>query len=89
MEESIVDPPHWGAGETGKYPRLRCVQGNLNHRKFMHVIEGGEITAGPDKSVLLSFSPYRPAEICSGDLMRQVCTDRFHMVQYDDSSNYS
>ena len=26
-------------------PRLKLVQGNLNHRKFMHVVEGGELRA--------------------------------------------
>ncbi|RXK42305.1 hypothetical protein M231_00295 [Tremella mesenterica] len=35
-----------------RQPRLRVVQGNLNHRKFMHVIEGGEIVAGPNGSTL-------------------------------------
>ena len=42
-------------------PRLRVVQGNLNHRKFMHVIEGGEIGAGPAGSTL----HYTTAEIRS------------------------
>ncbi|WVQ93824.1 hypothetical protein IAU59_000902 [Kwoniella sp. CBS 9459] len=33
-------------------PRLRVQQGNLNHRKLMHVIEGGEIRAGPNGTTL-------------------------------------
>lgn len=53
VEESVIDPPKWGDGEEGLFPRLRCQQGNLNHRRFMHVIEGGEIKAGPDGSVHL------------------------------------
>ena len=42
LEESIVDPPGWAGdlGDFGLMPRLRVQQGNLNHRKFMHVIEG-------------------------------------------------
>ncbi|ODO11029.1 hypothetical protein I350_01630 [Cryptococcus amylolentus CBS 6273] len=59
-EESIVDPPGWGEGRTdlgaegedfGKQPRLRMQQGNLNHRKAMHVIEGGDLRAGPNGQV--------------------------------------
>lgn len=56
LEESVVDPPGWGEGrdlqgedeEYGRQPRLRVQQGNLNHRKLMHVIEGGELRAGPN-----------------------------------------
>lgn len=33
----------------GMQPRLRFSQANLNHRKFMHVIESGEIYAGPNQ----------------------------------------
>lgn len=52
----MVDPPGWGEGrdlqgedeEYGRQPRLRVQQGNLNHRKLMHVIEGGELRAGPN-----------------------------------------
>ncbi|TXT13107.1 hypothetical protein VHUM_01508 [Vanrija humicola] len=33
-------------------PRLRVRQGNLSFKKFMHVIEGGELCAGPDGSTL-------------------------------------
>ncbi|ODN83517.1 hypothetical protein, variant [Cryptococcus amylolentus CBS 6039] len=60
-EESIVDPPGWGEGRTdlgaegedfGKQPRLRMQQGNLNHRKAMHVIEGGDLRAGPNGTTL-------------------------------------
>ncbi|ORX38271.1 hypothetical protein BD324DRAFT_577959 [Kockovaella imperatae] len=29
-------------------PRLKLVQGNLNHRKFMHVLEGGELRGQSD-----------------------------------------
>lgn len=49
LEESVVDPPEWdpSLGDLGLQPRLRVQQGNLNHRKFMHVIEGGELRAGP------------------------------------------
>lgn len=50
LEESIVDPPGWG-GQTDDFhtqPRLRCRQGNLSFKKFMHVIEGGELCAGPN-----------------------------------------
>ncbi|WWC85767.1 uncharacterized protein L201_000633 [Kwoniella dendrophila CBS 6074] len=35
-----------------KQPRLRVQQGNLNHKKLMQVIEGGEIRAGPNGSTL-------------------------------------
>jgi hypothetical protein len=28
-------------------PKLQSQQGNLNHRKFMHIIEGGDLRAGP------------------------------------------
>ncbi|WVO14546.1 hypothetical protein L204_102181 [Cryptococcus depauperatus] len=50
LEESVVDPPGWASeeGEYGKQPRLRVQQGNLNHRKLMHVVEGGELRAGPN-----------------------------------------
>ena len=41
------EPPERGDVAYGRDPRLRVQQGNLNHRKFMHVIEGGEIRAGP------------------------------------------
>lgn len=34
--------------EYGVQPRLMFSQGNLNHRKFMHVIESGELCAGPN-----------------------------------------
>lgn len=56
LEESIVDPPGWGVErkewkemkqEYYFQPRLRCQQGNLSFKKFMHVIEGGELCAGP------------------------------------------
>lgn len=60
LEESVVDPPGWGEGrdlqgedeEYGKQPRLRVQQGNLNHRKLMHVIEGGELRTGPNSTTL-------------------------------------
>jgi hypothetical protein len=60
LEESVVDPPGWGEGEgdtgsDGEYrsqPKLRSQQGNLNHRKFMHIIEGGDIRAGPTGYVI-------------------------------------
>ncbi|WVQ79999.1 hypothetical protein IAT38_002100 [Cryptococcus sp. DSM 104549] len=39
-------------GEYGRQPRLRAQQGNLNHRKLMHVIEGGELRAGPNGTTL-------------------------------------
>ncbi|WVR03474.1 hypothetical protein IAU60_000465 [Kwoniella sp. DSM 27419] len=58
LEESVVDPPGWGRGlsdvedEYGRQPRLRVQQGNLNHRKLMHVIEGGELRAGPSGTTL-------------------------------------
>ncbi|WWC58065.1 uncharacterized protein I303_100600 [Kwoniella dejecticola CBS 10117] len=38
--------------EYRRQPRLRVQQGNLNHKKLMHVIEGGEIRAGPDGTTL-------------------------------------
>jgi hypothetical protein len=55
MEESVVDPPGWGEDgdvpegekEYRTQPKLRSQQGNLNHRKFMHIIEGGDLRAGP------------------------------------------
>jgi len=56
MEESVVDPPGWDVGaessarlssDYGIQPRLSFIQGNLNHRKFMHIIESGEISSGP------------------------------------------
>ena len=28
-------------------PRLKLVQGNLNHRKFMHIVEGGDLRGSP------------------------------------------
>jgi hypothetical protein len=43
---SVVPP-----GSSEEYraqPRLRCRQGNLSFKKFMHVIEGGELCAGPN-----------------------------------------
>ncbi|RSH85661.1 hypothetical protein EHS25_003801 [Saitozyma podzolica] len=54
LEESVVDPPEWdpSLGDFGLQPRLRVQQGNLNHRKFMHVIEGGELRAGPSGSTI-------------------------------------
>ncbi|KAK6905162.1 hypothetical protein I203_105982 [Kwoniella mangroviensis CBS 8507] len=61
LEESIVDPPEWGESgrdednselEYRRQPRLRVQQGNLNHKKLMHVIEGGEIRAGPNGTTL-------------------------------------
>jgi hypothetical protein len=42
LEESVV---YAGNGE-GSTPRLKCKQGNLNHRKIMHVVEGAEIYGG-------------------------------------------
>ncbi|WWD19323.1 hypothetical protein CI109_103781 [Kwoniella shandongensis] len=64
LEESIIDPPGWGVGsshqamedsndteeemEFRRQPRLRVQQGNLNHRKLMHIIESGELRAGPN-----------------------------------------
>lgn len=69
LEESVVDPPGWGASEVtnersrqsrsgtsnesrnhdyGLQPRLSFTQGNLNHRKFMHVVESGELCSGPN-----------------------------------------
>ena len=55
LEESVVDPPGWGESvdapenerEYRNQPKLRSQQGNLNHRKFMHIIEGGDLSAGP------------------------------------------
>ncbi|WVW81743.1 hypothetical protein I302_103739 [Kwoniella bestiolae CBS 10118] len=38
--------------EYRRQPRLRVQQGNLNHKKLMHVIEGGEIRAGPNGTTL-------------------------------------
>lgn len=38
-----------GEADLGRYlvePRLRVVQGNLSHKKFMHVVEGAELCAG-------------------------------------------
>jgi hypothetical protein len=35
----------------GLQPRLRFIQANLNHRKFMHVIESGELHAGSNEYV--------------------------------------
>lgn len=34
--------------DYGLQPRLRVHQGNLSFKKFMHVIEGGELCAGPN-----------------------------------------
>ncbi|WRT63679.1 uncharacterized protein IL334_000602 [Kwoniella shivajii] len=45
-EEEDID------SDYGKQPRLRVQQGNLNHKKLMHVIEGGEIRAGPNGTTL-------------------------------------
>jgi hypothetical protein len=45
IEESVVEPPG-GRGE-GSQPTLVSEQGNLNHKKFMHVMEGGRLEAGP------------------------------------------
>nr|ODN94539.1 hypothetical protein L204_04672 [Cryptococcus depauperatus CBS 7855] len=63
LEESVVDPPGWASeeGEYGKQPRLRVQQGNLNHRKLMHVVEGGELRAGPNGTTL----HYTTAEVRS------------------------
>jgi hypothetical protein len=47
LEESVVEPGR-GDVEGREMPRLSCRQGNLNHRKLMHVIEGGEIYAAPN-----------------------------------------
>lgn len=52
LEESVVDPPGWGGDQGLKddyyaQPRLRMHQGNLSFKKFMHVIEGAELCAGP------------------------------------------
>jgi hypothetical protein len=55
LEESVVDPPGWGESvdapenerEYRSQPKLKSQQGNLNHRKFMHIIEGGDLRAGP------------------------------------------
>lgn len=33
--------------EYRSQPKLQSQQGNLNHRKFMHIIEGGDLRAGP------------------------------------------
>lgn len=60
MEESVVDPPGWGEDEDiseeeaeyRRQPKLRSQQGNLNHRKFMHIIEGGDLRAGPTGYVI-------------------------------------
>jgi len=59
LEDSVVDPPGWSGddgpnagGEYVREPSLRSQQGNLNHRKFMHVIEGGELKAGPSGTTL-------------------------------------
>ena len=65
LEESVVDPPGWGGSSTsrgkqdasvnqqadqyGIQPRLSFTQGNLNHRKFMHIIESGELCSGPNE----------------------------------------
>lgn len=76
LEESVVDPPGWGADgspaevaakrdearrrrERSKgrmqphdedaylaHPRLKSTQGNLSHKKFMHVVEGAELCSG-------------------------------------------
>ncbi|KAI9637687.1 PRELI-like family-domain-containing protein [Dioszegia hungarica] len=45
LEDSVVDPPGWD-GRDGE-PKLESHQGNLNHKKFMHVMEGGQLEAGP------------------------------------------
>lgn len=51
LEESVVDPPGWGSSdgddEYRMQPKLSSQQGNLNHRKFMHIIEGSHLQAGP------------------------------------------
>ena len=50
LEESVVDPPGWGGDPDNEYkmqPKLSSQQGNLNHRKFMHIIEGSHLHAGP------------------------------------------
>ena len=39
-------PPPPRSQAYGIQPRLKFTQGNLNHRKFMHVIESGELCAG-------------------------------------------
>ncbi|KAL7422759.1 PRELI domain-containing protein 1, mitochondrial [Cryptotrichosporon argae] len=50
FEESVVDPP--GHAGEGSMPRLVSRQGNLSFKKFMLVIEGGEIVESPTGSTL-------------------------------------
>jgi len=69
LEESVVDPPGWGESEDTpenekeyrSQPKLLSQQGNLNHRKFMHIIEGGDLRAGPSGYVMIiciALSPF-------------------------------
>ena len=44
-----IPPPPRRSEAYGVQPRLKFSQGNLNHRKFMHVIESGELCAGDHK----------------------------------------
>lgn len=46
MEQSTTITPPRRSEAYGVQPRLKFSQGNLNHRKFMHVIESGELCAG-------------------------------------------
>ena len=67
LEESVVDPPGWGESldapederEYRSQPKLQSQQGNLNHRKFMHIIEGGDLRAGPKGYVTSYISKLR------------------------------
>jgi len=43
-EDGICDEER----EYRRQPRLRSWQGNLSFKKFMHVLEGGELRAGPN-----------------------------------------
>lgn len=45
MGQTATPPPPRSLA-YGVQPRLKFTQGNLNHRKFMHVIESGELCAG-------------------------------------------
>ncbi|BEI79909.1 hypothetical protein CcaverHIS002_0104380 [Cutaneotrichosporon cavernicola] len=57
-EEALAAGPpthHVGSEMLASYreqPRLRVWQANLSFKKFMHVIEGGELCAGPDGSTM-------------------------------------
>lgn len=35
--------------DYGIQPRLKFRQANMNHKKFMHVVESGELCAGPNE----------------------------------------